>query len=166
MVRRILTGLVALTIVVLSSGPVRAEEADQQKYGQATGYSTETEFGKIEGTSAAGCRTVSKGYAFRNGYGATMVLFVGNLRWCWSGGRVRSGSMWISVSRCCWWYYEGIVHQQNLGCFGGCTYVQKHRRGSFIFNPPWPTITTRVQPWFTITGYGNGAATASSGAGA
>lgn len=158
-VRRLISLASVVAMAIALAGPARADVSveDQARYQQVTGFSTAGSVGPIEKQAAGGgCRVMSKGYAYRNGYGQTTALFVGNLRWCWNNGRVTSGSMWITVQRCCFWLYEGLVHEQNLGCFNGCTYVYEHRRGSFIFNPPWPAWTTRVQPWFALGGNGNG----------
>jgi hypothetical protein len=166
MARRILAALASLAIVMSMAGPARADvpKKDRPKYKNLTGAPTATMLGPIERQpNGTRCRVMSKGYAYQNGFGMTATLFVGNLRWCWNRGRVTGGSMWLNVQRCCFWFYERVVFQQNFGCFNGCPFVQKHRRGSFIFNPPWPTITTRLQPWFTLRGNGNGTGSASSG---
>ncbi len=111
----------------------------------------------------SGCRSIADGRIYYNGFGQEIVRFVGHLRWCFNRGWTTGGNFWIDVNRCCYWYYEGIVDQGNGGCLSGCTFVSRYRMGSFIFNPPWPAITTRVQPWFRLRGNGDGTATHSSG---
>lgn len=103
--------------------------------------------GALRGTS---CRTIHAGYGYVNAFGQVFASFVGHLSWCYNGNKVQGGDFWITPHSCCFWFYEGVVHSTNLGCFGGCEYVYRHRMGSFIFNPPWPAVTTRVQPWFQM----------------
>jgi hypothetical protein len=158
-VRRLASLVSAVAVAVTLVGPAQADVAGLEKSGshKLIGFSTGGSLAPVERlATGGGCRLMSKGYGYRNGLGQIYALFVGNLRWCWNNGRVTGGSFWITVDRCCWWYYEGVIHQQNLGCFQGCTFVQKHRRGSFVFNPPYPPTSTRVQPWFTLGGNGNG----------
>jgi hypothetical protein len=107
----------------------------------------------LRGTS---CRTIQAGYGYVNAFGIVFASFVGHLSWCYNGNKVQGGNFWITVDRCCHWFYEGVVHTTNGGCFGGCGYVYRHRMGSFVFNPPWPAITTRLQPWFALYANKNG----------
>jgi hypothetical protein len=101
----------------------------------------------LRGTS---CKTIHAGYGYVNGFGIVFASLVGHLSWCYNGNKVQGGDFWITPDSCCFWFYEGVVHSTNQGCFGGCAYVYRHRMGSFFFNPPWPAVTTRVQPWFQM----------------
>ena len=105
-----------------------------------------------QGLRGTSCKTIHDGYGYANAFGQVFAAFVGHLQWCYNGNKVQGGDFWISHSSCCFWFYEGLVHSTNLGCFGGCGYVYRERKGSFIFNPPWPAVTTRVQPWFRLYG--------------
>jgi hypothetical protein len=109
------------------------------------------------------CRTIADGRIYYNGFGQQIIRFVGWLRGCFQRGRMAGGDFWTSIDSCCFWFYEGIVDSQNGGCFQGCGFVSRYRRGSFIFNPPWPAITTRIQPWFRLRVNSDGTATHSAG---
>jgi hypothetical protein len=109
-----------------------------------------------QGLRGTSCKTIHDGYGYVNAFGQVFAAFVGHLHWCYNGNKVQGGDFWITHSSCCFWFYEGLVHSTNLGCFGGCGYVYRERKGSFIFNPPWPAVTTRVQPWFRLYGDRNG----------
>jgi hypothetical protein len=109
------------------------------------------------------CRSVTDGRAYYNGFGWEIVRFQGHLRACGDRSRTRGGDFWMTINRCCNWFYEGIVHQDNGGCFNGCGFVSRYRMGSFVFNPPWPTISTRLQPWFRLRVNADGTASHSSG---
>jgi hypothetical protein len=115
------------------------------------GEATETSTSRaMRGTA---CKTIHAGYGYVNAFGIVFASFVGHLRWCYNGNKVQGGDFSITPASCCFWFYEGVVHSNNGGCFGGCDYVYRERKGSFIFNPPWPAVTTRLQPWFAL--YGN-----------
>jgi hypothetical protein len=109
--------------------------------------------GAMRGTS---CKTIHASYGYVNAFGIVFASFQGHLSWCYNGNKVQGGDFWITVDRWCFWFYEGVVHSTNGGCFGGCQYVYRHRMGSFIFNPPWPAVTTRLQPWFAMYANKNG----------
>jgi hypothetical protein len=120
--------------------------------------------GVVTARAGAGCRTIQDGRAYYNVYGQEIIWFQGHLRWCFSRGwTTGGGSFWMTVRSCCFWFYEGVVSAGQGGCFNGCTFVSRYRMGSFVFNPPWPTITTRMQPWFRLRGNGDGTAVHSSG---
>jgi hypothetical protein len=106
-----------------------------------------TSSGRLRGTS---CKTIHAGYGYANAFGNVFAAFAGHLSWCYNGNKVQGGDFWITQYSCCFWFYEGVVHGVNRGCFGGCDHVYRYRKGSFIFNPPWPAVTTRVQPWFEM----------------
>jgi hypothetical protein len=139
------------------STPVRSETIVSEGDPSSDGAVTRTSVG-------SGCRTIRDGRAYYNGFGQEIIFFLGTLRWCFNRGWTTGGSFDLDVRSCCFWYFEGVVHSENRGCWGGCTFVSRYRLGSFIFNPPWPTITTRVQPWFRLRGNGDGTAVHSSGA--
>jgi hypothetical protein len=109
------------------------------------------------------CRSVTDGRAYYNGFGWEIVRFQGHLRACGDRSRTTGGDFWMTINRCCNWFYEGIVHHNNGGCFHGCGFVSRYRMGSFVFNPPWPTISTRLQPWFRLRVNADGTASHSSG---
>jgi hypothetical protein len=88
---------------------------------------------------------------------------VGHLTWCYNGSKVQSGSYWSDVYRSGFWFFEGVVHSVNHGCFGGCDRVYRERLGSFIFNPPWPTWTTHLQPWHKPNGTKTGSSWTAAG---
>jgi hypothetical protein len=119
----------------------------------------------------SGCKTIGRAIGIKNGLGQVVARFVGHLEWCWrdingsqSGGhRVWAGRFWVTEDTCCFWFYEGIVAANNGGCFNGCSYVSRYRKGSFIFNPPWPAITTRYQPWVRLQGNADGSYSTSAG---
>jgi hypothetical protein len=108
--------------------------------------------------AAVSCWERSRGKGIKNGFGTLVGKFVGHLRWCGNGTHVTSGSFWVTVYRCCHWYYEGIVAQRNgPGCFRSpCHMVERYRMGSFAFHPPYPSTTSRWQPWVMLRGYANG----------
>jgi hypothetical protein len=114
-------------------------------------------------SAGSGCRTVANGRLYYNGFGQQIIRFVGYLRGCSYRGHITEGDFWTSIDSCCWWFYEGIVDRDNGGCFNGCAFVSRYRKGSFIYNPPYPSITTRVQPWFRLRVNGDGTATTSAG---
>jgi hypothetical protein len=114
-------------------------------------------------STGSGCRTIADGRIYFNGFGQQIIRFVGYLRGCFYRGHMTGGDFWTSIDSCCFWFYEGIVDSNNGGCFRGCGFVSRYRRGSFIYNPPYPAITTRVQPWFRLRVNGDGTATHSAG---
>lgn len=138
------------------STPVRSETIASEDGPANEGVITTSSVG-------SGCRTIRDGRALYNGFGQEIIYFVGTLRWCFNRGWTTGGSFDLNVRSCCFWYFEGNVLSENRGCFNGCTFVSRYRLGSFIFNPPWPTLTTRVQPWFRLRGNGDGTAVHSSG---
>jgi hypothetical protein len=109
------------------------------------------------------CRSVTDGRAYYNAFGNEIVRFQGHLRACGNRSQTTGGGFWMTVNRCCNWFYEGVVQQSQGGCFNGCAFVSRYRMGSFVFNPPWPTITTRLQPWFRLRVNADGTASHSSG---
>ena len=109
-----------------------------------------------EGLRGTSCKTIHDGYGYVNGFGQVFAAFVGHLLWCYNGNKVQGGEFWTSQHNCCFWYYEGIVHSANRGCFGGCDHVYLERKASFLFNPIWPGNTTRLQPWFQLNGNKSG----------
>ena len=123
----------------------------------------EPEITTEEGFAGTSCRTIHDGYGYANAFGQVFAAFVGHLSWCYNGNKVQGGEFWITTHRCCFWFYEGVVHSVNRGCFGGCDHVYRERRGSFIFNPPWPAITTRLQPWFQLNANKSGGSWTNSG---
>jgi hypothetical protein len=119
--------------------------------------------GLVTMAAGSGCRTIQDGRAYYNAFGQEIIWFQGHLHWCFRRGWTTGGHFWMTVRSCCFWFYEGVVDAGQGGCFNGCTFVSRYRRGSFLFNPPWPTITTRMQPWFRLRGNGDGTAVHSSG---
>jgi hypothetical protein len=115
---------------------------------------------RLRGTS---CKTIHAGYGYVNGFGQVIVAYQGHLRWCYNGNKVQGGEFWTSDYSCCFWFSEGVVHSVNRGCFGGCDHVYRERKASFIFNPPWPSITTRRQPWFQMNANKSGGSWTNSG---
>jgi hypothetical protein len=105
-------------------------------------------------------RTITNGKVYFNGFGFKIIHFQAVMRWSYQNGRTagQPHEYFLVVERCCFWYYEGVVDFNNDGCWNGCTFVARRRMGSFIFNPPWPSITTRVQPVVRLVGYGDGGA--------
>ena len=114
-------------------------------------------------STGSGCRTIADGRIYYNGFGQQIIRFVGWLRGCFTRGHMTGGDFWTSIDSCCFWFYEGIVDSKNGGCFHGCGFVSRYRRGSFVYNPPYPAITTRVQPWFRLRVNGDGTASRSAG---
>jgi hypothetical protein len=123
-------------------------------------FQTRRRAASLTGTA---CRTIADGRIYLNGFGLKIIQFVGYLRGCFQRGRMAGGDFWTAIDSCCFWFYEGIVNASNGGCFRGCGFVSRYRKGSFIFNPPWPAITTRVQPWFRLRVNSDGTATHSAG---
>ena len=160
MVRRLLAALASVVVVMSMAGPVRAEPPTkrQRQLAQLTPYVTPTEVSApTRGPGGATCRVMHKGVGFTNGFnGKVSVLLVGNLRWCWVRGRVTGGEFWMNVRQCCGWRYQGLVHQEDRGCFNGCKWVHRHRRGEFKFFITWPGFEGTVHPWVTLSGDGFG----------